>query len=162
MSQVIPEADLVAVPPEADVAGAMQFARANGLKVSLAAIRHSMGGHAFDDNALVLDMRKFNKIEVDADARTITVQPGAVWHDIQNRLRERPFVPLRVVTGSGQAYDIRHPDLVLVGRRALIIGTASNDNPTQFETASRVAVMHVVDLQDLPTSASSESNGPAA
>jgi hypothetical protein len=82
--------------------------------------------------------------------------------DIQNRLRERPFVPLRVVTSSGQAYDIRHPDLVLVGRRALIIGTASNDNPTQFETASRVAVMHVVDLQDLPSPASSDTNGPAA
>jgi hypothetical protein len=82
--------------------------------------------------------------------------------DIQNRLRERPFVPLRVVTSSGQAYDIRHPDLVLVGRRALIIGTASNDNPTQFETASRVAVMHVLDLQDLPSSPSSETDGPAA
>ena len=46
---------------------ALEFARANGLKVSVAAIRHSMGGHAFDDNALVLDMRKFNKVAVDAD-----------------------------------------------------------------------------------------------
>jgi hypothetical protein len=81
--------------------------------------------------------------------------------DIQARLRERPFVPLRVVTSSGQAYDITHPDLVLVGRRALIIGTASNDNPTQFETASRVAVLHVVDLLDLRTSNPSDTNGPA-
>ena len=80
---------VVEVSEEAHVAQALAFARANGLKVSIAAIRHSMGGHAFDDNALVLDMRKFNKIEIDADARTMTVQPGAVWHDIQNRLHPR-------------------------------------------------------------------------
>ena len=82
--------------------------------------------------------------------------------DIQARLRERPFIPVRLVTSSGQSYDINHPDLVLVGRRFLIIGTASNDNPTQIEAASRVAVLHVADLQDLPRSATSETNGPSA
>jgi len=80
--------------------------------------------------------------------------------DIQARLHETPFVPLRVVTSSGQAYDVTHPNLVLVGQRALIIGTASNDNPTQFETASRVAILHVADLQDLPTSKPFDTNGP--
>jgi len=82
--------------------------------------------------------------------------------DIQARLRERPFVPVRVVTNSGQTYDINHPDLVLVGRRALIIGTASNENPSQFESASRVAVMHVTDLQDLPTGPPTDTNGAPA
>lgn len=80
---------VVEVSEEAHVARALEFARGNGLKVSIAAIRHSMGGHAFDDNALVLDMRKFNRIDVDPDARTMTVQPGAVWHDIQNKLHPR-------------------------------------------------------------------------
>jgi FAD/FMN-containing dehydrogenase len=80
---------IVAVSSEEHIAKALAFARANGLKVSMSAIRHSMGGHAFDDGALVLDMRGFNAIEVDADARTMTVQPGATWHDIQNRLHPR-------------------------------------------------------------------------
>jgi FAD/FMN-containing dehydrogenase len=80
---------MVEVSEEAHVARALEFARANGLKVSMAAVRHSMGGHAFDDNALVLDMRKFNRIELDADARTIAVQPGATWHAIQNVLHPR-------------------------------------------------------------------------
>lgn len=80
---------LAEVGSEKDVAEALSFARANGLKVSMAAIRHSMGGHAFDDNALVLDMRKFNAVAVDAAARTMTVQPGATWHDIQNILHPR-------------------------------------------------------------------------
>ena len=73
--------------------------------------------------------------------------------DIQARLHERPFVPVHIVTSSGQSYDVSHPDLVLVGRRFLIIGTASNENPSQIEAASRVAVMHVTDLQDVPNPA---------
>jgi FAD/FMN-containing dehydrogenase len=80
---------VVEVSEEKHIAAALAFARANNLKVSMAAIRHSMGGHAFDDNALVLDMKKFNKVEVDEAARTMTVQPGAVWHDIQNKLHPR-------------------------------------------------------------------------
>ncbi|MEP6567134.1 MAG: FAD-binding oxidoreductase, partial [Mesorhizobium sp.] len=80
---------VVEVSEEEHIAKALAFARANGLKVSLAAIRHSMGGHAFDDNALVLDMRKFNKVIVDALAKTMTLQPGALWHDIQNLLHPR-------------------------------------------------------------------------
>ncbi|WP_348629442.1 FAD-binding oxidoreductase [Mesorhizobium sp. M7A.T.Ca.US.000.02.2.1] len=77
---------VVEVSEDEHIAKALAFAHANGLKVSLAAIRHSMGGHAFDDNALVLDLRKFNKVTVDAAAKTMTLQPGACWHDIQNLL----------------------------------------------------------------------------
>jgi FAD/FMN-containing dehydrogenase len=77
---------VVHVTEERHVAEALAFARANGLKVSIAAVRHSMGGHAFDDNALVLDMRGFNRIQVDRTNRSMTVQPGATWHDIQNAL----------------------------------------------------------------------------
>ncbi len=80
--------------------------------------------------------------------------------EIQACLREQPFIPLRLVTSSGQSYDITHLELVLVGRRSLIIGVASNDNPSQFESASRVAVMHVTDLQDLPSAAPPRNNGP--
>ncbi len=81
-------------------------------------------------------------------------------NEIQTRLREQPFVPVRIVTSSGQSYDVTHPELVLVGSRSLIIGAASNDNPTQFESASRIAVMHITDLQDLPSAAPPHSNGP--
>lgn len=77
---------------------------------------------------------------------------------IQARLREKPFVPVRIITSSGQAYDVPHPDLVLVGRNALIIGTASKENPTQFDTANRVAILHVTEMQDLPISSPPPNN----
>jgi FAD/FMN-containing dehydrogenase len=80
---------VVEVTSREQVAAALAFARANGLKVTMAAVRHSMGGHAFDDHALVLDMRKFNRIEVDAAAHKVRVEPGATWHDIQNKLHPR-------------------------------------------------------------------------
>jgi FAD/FMN-containing dehydrogenase len=80
---------VVAVSEEAHVARALAFARQNGLKVSLSAVRHSMGGHAFDDHALVLDIRGLDAITLDADSRTVTVGAGATWHDIQNALHPR-------------------------------------------------------------------------
>jgi hypothetical protein len=82
--------------------------------------------------------------------------------DIQARLRETPFVPVRLLTSSGQSYDITHPDLVLVSKRFLIIGKPSNDNPMQIEAASRVAVLHVTDMQDIPHAKPTGSNGEAA
>jgi FAD/FMN-containing dehydrogenase len=80
---------VVEVKTEEDIAKALAFAQANGLKVSLAGVRHSMGGHAFDDNALVLEMLKFSTVKVDEAAMTMTVQPGATWHDIQNVLHPK-------------------------------------------------------------------------
>ena len=81
--------------------------------------------------------------------------------DIQARLREQPFVPLRVVTSSGQMYDITHPDLVVVGRRSVMIGVASNENPAHYDTITRVALMHITDLQDVPRPATNDTNGSA-
>jgi len=94
-------------------------------------------------------------------ANCVLIRWGTMFtaDDIQSRLRERPFVPVRVVTSSGQSYDVTHPELVLVGRRSLIIGTASNENPSQFESASRVAVLHVTDLQDIPRQGTASGNG---
>jgi len=83
-------------------------------------------------------------------------------NEIQKRLNERPFRNLRIVTSSGQSYDVTHPDLVLVGSRDIMIGTASNDNPTFYDTVSRVALMHITDLQDIPNPPPKNTNGPPA
>jgi FAD/FMN-containing dehydrogenase len=80
---------IVHIRSEDDIKTALEYARANGLKVSIAGVRHSMGGQAFSRNALVLDMRQFNSIALDPNARTIRVQSGATWHDIQNLLHPR-------------------------------------------------------------------------
>lgn len=80
---------VVAVREIDDVRAALAFARDHGLKVSVAGVRHSMGGQAFARDAIVLDMTRLNRMALDAQARTLTVQSGATWHDVQRFLHPR-------------------------------------------------------------------------
>jgi hypothetical protein len=79
--------------------------------------------------------------------------------DIRGRIRQQPFTPLRIVTSSGQTFDVSHPDLVWIGRRDLMVGTALPDAPTYYDQVTRVAIMHVTALQDLPASTPPGGNG---
>jgi len=79
--------------------------------------------------------------------------------DIQTRLREKPFRPLRLIASEGLSYDIFHPDLLLVGRRDVTIGFPGPDNPTIYDRVVRVAMVDLVGLEDLPAPAAS-ANGP--
>jgi FAD/FMN-containing dehydrogenase len=80
---------VVQVTSADDVQRALQFARQNGLKVSMAGARHSMGGHAFSRGGLVLDMTRFNGMSLDEGRKVLTVESGATWHDIQNLLHPK-------------------------------------------------------------------------
>ena len=95
----------------------------------------------------------------------ILCEVGAVFtsDDIQARLRIQPFVPVRIIASTGQTFDIYHPDLVMVGRRALVIGFASAENPTQFDQVTQLAILHVSELRNLPMPVSQPApdNGPA-
>lgn len=71
---------------EAQVAQALAYARATGLPVSAAGVKHSMGGQAFRAGGVVLDMRGMNAITLDRAARTVTVGAGATWHAIQQAI----------------------------------------------------------------------------
>ena len=73
--------------------------------------------------------------------------------EIQARLREKPFRPLRFIVSEGLRYNIYHPDLVFVGERDLMIGFASPDRPTVYDRVIRVAFVHLVGIEDLPASA---------
>jgi hypothetical protein len=70
--------------------------------------------------------------------------------DLKARLRERPFTPVRIVTTTGQTYDVYHPDLVWVAQRFLMVGTPSAGNPAVADQVTRVAILHVTELRDLP------------
>jgi FAD/FMN-containing dehydrogenase len=73
----------------ADIQGAIAYARANKLTLTAAGARHSMGGQSFTRDGLVLDMKRFNRIELNEQAKTVRVEAGATWHDIQNRIHPR-------------------------------------------------------------------------
>jgi FAD/FMN-containing dehydrogenase len=81
--------DVIAVKTVDDITGGVARARQEGLKISIAGARHSQGGHAFATGAIVLDMRGFNRMSLDENARVLKVQSGATWHDIQKYLHPR-------------------------------------------------------------------------
>lgn len=77
---------IVDVRTEKDIQSVLQFAQEHDLNVTAMGVRHSMGGQAFYDNAILLDMRHFNGMSLDYDNKTITVQSGATWKQIQEFL----------------------------------------------------------------------------
>jgi hypothetical protein len=80
--------------------------------------------------------------------------------EIQARLKQQPLQPLRIIASEGLSYDITHPDLVLVGQRDLAIGLPRHPGSTLYDRLIRVALVHIVGMEDLPVAAA-PSNGAA-
>ena len=70
--------------------------------------------------------------------------------DIQTQLREIPFHPFRIITSGGTMHDVYHPDMVIVGRRFLIVGTPSAEEPSHAEQVTRISILHIVEICDIP------------
>lgn len=66
---------------------AIRRAHRDGLQVSIAGARHSQGGHQFVEGGLLIDMTDFDEIiDVDVEAKSVTVETGATWADVQEAL----------------------------------------------------------------------------
>jgi FAD/FMN-containing dehydrogenase len=74
---------------EEQLAGILQFARTNQLKVSIAGARHSMGGHVIYPGGIVIDMLPFNRMELDGTNLVLHVQAGARWSEVIQFLNAR-------------------------------------------------------------------------
>lgn len=62
-------------------------ANQNGSHISIAGLQHSQGGHTYYKDGIVLDISSFNRIlEIDKEAKTVKVESGATWEDVQKRL----------------------------------------------------------------------------
>jgi hypothetical protein len=69
-------------------------------------------------------------------------------------LARRPFQPVRLVLSSGQSYEIRHPEMALLTRTDILIGTGLADDgvPSEFKICS---LLHVTAIEPIerPTAA---------
>jgi FAD/FMN-containing dehydrogenase len=86
---------------EEEIRAALQFAQEEGIHVSVAGRRHSMGGQAFFRDALVLDMQDYNRMALDEESGVLRVQSGATWQEVLNYLH-----PLGYSVEAMQAVDI--------------------------------------------------------
>ena len=70
--------------------------------------------------------------------------------ELHEAARRQPFQPFRVVLTTGDAYDIRHPDLIMVGRRSAIIGITKSPKRAAYDRTIKVDLLHVVAIEELP------------
>ena len=80
----------------ADVVAAVGFARERGLLVGVRSGGHGVGGHAFCDGGLVIDLSPMNGIHVDPQARTARAEAGVLWGELD---RETQLFGLATVGG---------------------------------------------------------------
>ena len=69
---------------EADVALAVNVARQHGLLLAVRGGGHNGGGLGTCDGGLVIDLAGLDSVEVDPDAKTVTVGGGCTWGQVDN------------------------------------------------------------------------------
>jgi FAD/FMN-containing dehydrogenase len=88
----------------ADVVDAVNFAREQGLVLSIKAGGHNVAGNAVNDGGIVLDLLQMRGVHVDPDAQTVRVQGGATWGDLDRETQLFGLaVPGGVVSTTGVA-----------------------------------------------------------
>jgi hypothetical protein len=63
-------------------------------------------------------------------------------------MTQKPFKPFRLVMSSGQTYDVRHPEVAMLTRTSMLVGTDVADDgvPTEFKICS---LLHVATVEPL-------------
>jgi hypothetical protein len=79
--------------------------------------------------------------------------------ELRDSLRQQPFEPFRLVMTDGESYDIRHPDLLWVGRRSAFVGLTGQPGQTYFERAVKIDLLDVVRVVPIDTASAPPGNG---
>lgn len=88
---------IVRVHSDDDVVAAVVAANDLGLPIAVRGGGHGVAGHAMADGALVVDMRDRRAVTVDPVKRTVRVEGGALWEDVDTAAWEHH---LAVVGGT--------------------------------------------------------------
>jgi FAD/FMN-containing dehydrogenase len=93
-----------------DVAEAIRFATYHGLPFAVRGGGHNVAGTAVVDDGLVIDLSAMRAVRIDASGRTVHVQGGATWADV-----DRVTAPLGLATPGGVVSETGVAGLALSG-----------------------------------------------
>ena len=93
-----------------DVATAVRFAAEHGLPLAVRGGGHNVAGTAVVDDGLVIDLSAMRGVRIDAAGRTVHVQGGATWADV-----DRVTAPLGLATPGGVVSETGVAGLALSG-----------------------------------------------
>ncbi|MCI0820038.1 MAG: FAD-binding oxidoreductase [Chloroflexi bacterium] len=89
---------------DADVAATVNFARDNDLGLSIRGGSHNPNGFAVNDDGVVIDLRLMNSVHVDPATKTVRVQGGCVWGDVDHATHQFGLaVPSGIISTTGVA-----------------------------------------------------------
>lgn len=130
----------------ADVAHAIGYGRANGLRIAVRGGGHSVAGYSSIEGGLLLDLGLMKGIEVDPVARVVRVQPGVVWGELDRATQAHRLATTggRMTTtgvagfvlGSGSGWLERLHGLAADNLVSAELVTAAGETITIDETAS--------------------------
>lgn len=75
--------------------------------------------------------------------------------DLLDFVRKRPCVPFRIHVSDGTIYEIRHPELAMIGVESAVIGLPSDTKEELYRRTETVALSHVVRLEPIGSGAAS-------
>jgi hypothetical protein len=86
----------------ADVSAAVLAGADHGLPVAIRGGGHNAGGLGICNDGLVIDLSHMKQVEVDAAAKTVKVQGGALWHDVDAATHAHGLaVPAGIISTTG-------------------------------------------------------------
>lgn len=86
----------------ADVIAAVNFARENNLDLAIHGGGHNGAGLAMVDDGLVIDLSPMDGVDVDPDARTVRVQGGCTWGQVDHATHAFGLaVPSGIISTTG-------------------------------------------------------------
>ncbi|MBT3140647.1 FAD-linked oxidase [Phaeobacter gallaeciensis] len=87
-----------------DIQTAVNFARDNGLLISIRSGGHQIAGHAVRDGVLMLDLSNMKSVYVDPNSRRARVEPGATLGDVDKETQVHGLaVPVGINSTTGIA-----------------------------------------------------------
>ncbi|MGH7128883.1 MAG: hypothetical protein ACREIV_09955 [Planctomycetaceae bacterium] len=70
-------------------------------------------------------------------------------HEMRDTLRQQPFSPFRLIMTDGIGYDIRHPDLLMIGVSSAMVGLTARPDEPYYERTVKIDLAHIVHLEPL-------------
>jgi hypothetical protein len=69
--------------------------------------------------------------------------------DIREHVKRSPFQPFRVCLSDGRTFEVRHPELCMLGRNAILIGIPDLEEDGLFSRYAQCALLHITGIEPL-------------
>lgn len=69
--------------------------------------------------------------------------------DLRKLWKQRPFEPFRIVTDSGQRYDVLSPDHMMVTETTVAVGRRKHENDPEIDSFHLLGALNVNAIEPL-------------